>query len=110
MGVLVLLLACAPLPDTAGDLYGIWSRVDADEAVVFEFWEERDYALYNYPLDEGPAVLSTGEYALQDGRLVLVADNGETLAYALLSWTEGEELELQVSTTPQTYTFAEVLP
>lgn len=108
--MLVLLLACAPLPDSASDLYGIWSRVDADDAVVFEFWEQRDYALYNYPLDEGPAVLSTGEYAIQDGRLVLVADNQETLAYAILSWSEGDELELQVSASSQVYTLTDVLP
>lgn len=106
----LLLLSCAPLPSSAEDLYGIWSRSDETSAVALEFWEEREYALYSYPLGEGPSVVSTGDYALQDGALVLVADNGERFEYPVLSWARSSSLELEVDGTPQVYFLSASLP
>ena len=103
-------LGCSPLPTQAPDLYGIWARVSDNEAVVFEFWSEREYALYNYPLDEGPAVLSTGDYAIQSGRLVMAADNGEEFDYAILDWNPEDLLQLRIDGTAQTYAWFESLP
>lgn len=108
--MVLILLSCASLPSSADELYGIWARTDDTTAVVLEFWEERDYALYSYPLDEGPAVLSTGEYAIQSEVLVLAADNGDRFEYPLLGWERSSSLELEVDGTPQIYFLSAALP
>ena len=106
----MLLLSCASLPTVAADLYGIWSRSDETSAVALEFWEEREYALYSYALGDGPSVVSTGDYALQDGVLVLAADNGERFEYPVLAWERSSSLELQVDGTSQVYFLSASLP
>ena len=108
--LLAMILGCSPLPTESSDLYGIWGRSSDGQAVVFEFWSQREYALYSYPLDEGPAVLSTGDYAIQNERLVMAADNGEEFDYALLDWAPEDLLELRVDGTAQTYLWYESLP
>ena len=108
--MLPFLLACAPIPSSAADLYGIWARQSGEDVAVLEFREQRDFILYAYALDEGPFVLNTGEYALQDESLVLVADTDERFDYPILGWDPQQSLELSIDGTPQLYVYASDLP
>ncbi|MCB9741991.1 MAG: hypothetical protein H6741_09680 [Alphaproteobacteria bacterium] len=108
--MLLLMLACAPLPEAPSQLYGTWANVDADGTVrAVEFAEAMDeppelegyadvYRWYNYPEGGEPALAQTGAYEIAYEHLVTtpLPNAGVSYSNALVGFHEGRWMELEV--------------
>lgn len=108
--MLLMLLACAPLPEAPMELYGTWANTDADGVVrAVEFAASMDeppelqgytdvYRWYNYPEGSEPALAQTGVFEIAYEHLVTtpIPSGGVSYSNALMGFKDGRWLEIEV--------------